>query len=418
MNKTPIYFWLITLYLLTPEIGYSQLDVEFEPMANTINSPNPIQALDIHYDQIEKSRQAFHIFLPDTTGPYPLVIYFHGGGFTGGSRDVVFSTPDLQRSIRYFLENGIAFVSAGYRLIESNKTDSEGVIKSLGDAERALQFIRHYADDLKITPGRIAIMGTSAGAGTALWLATRDDMANPSATDLVLRETTRVSAIHLGGSQATYDIPKWESVIYKDFDFTLDDIESILGFDRMANFYGGLDSINQVYHDPALIEYRENVDMLSHMSSDDPPVHIFSSSAASEPGEDVFHHGAQSVAIRTAALAAQLPEVKAEINYLNINTTGGESGEAFLVRHLTKAPEILEPEVLSMTRDLNPVIYPNPASSVLYIGSAIESPVYKIYDLKGQLVLSGAGQEVNVSSLSKGLYWVVMNDRILRLRKR
>ena len=321
---------------MSPSLCQAQLPIEFEPIANAdmINSPNPVQALDVVYDDVDPERQAFHIFLPDTKNTFPLVIYFHGGGFINGDRDRVFEQPSLQDSLKYFLENDIAFASVGYRLIETGQPDDQGVVKCLGDSKRALQFIRHHFNDLKINPDRVALMGGSAGAGTALWLSTRDEMAIPDSEDPVLRESTRVSAVHIGGSQATYDLVKWETVVYSDFAFTIEDGIEMLGFERFSNFYGGVDSIEQIYTDPTLIQYREDVDMLFHLSSDDPPIYIRSGSGATVPEEDLFHHGAHSITIQNQAMAASVSEVKARINFMNIDTTEGECPDSFLARHL------------------------------------------------------------------------------------
>lgn len=397
---------------------FAQLSIDFEPINSIINSPNPVQALDIPYDDINTDRQAFHIFLPDTKGQFPLVIFYHGGGFTGGSRDKVLEDEALQRAIKYFLENGIAFASAGYRLIESNGPDEEGVIKSLNDSKRALQFIRHYAEDLQIIPERIGLMGSSAGAGTALWLATHDDMADLDSADPVLQESTRVTAVRLAGSQATYDIPKWESLVYLEFGFTLADIEAILGFDRLSNFYGGLETVDQVYEDEAIIAYREEVDMLNHMSADDPPLYILSSSGASLPEQDVFHHGAHSIAIWEQALAANLPEVKAAINFQSIDTTEGEIGEIFLARHLKNGLE--ETPVILSTSGLEADqlrVYPNPTVERLYLENHQATP-FKIFDLRGQLVESGTESTIDVSGLDRGIYLLIINQQTIKFVKK
>ena len=86
------------------------------------------------------------------------------------------------------MKNGIAYASIGYRLINNNGPDNEGVIKCLNDAKRALQFIRYYANDLH-RPYKIALQGRSAGASTSYWLGTRLEMADPNSTDPVLQQS-------------------------------------------------------------------------------------------------------------------------------------------------------------------------------------------------------------------------------------
>jgi hypothetical protein len=48
-----------------------------------------------------------------------------------------------------------------------------------------------------------------------LWLATRDDLADPKAADPVTRESTRITCAVLTGTQATYDVTRWESFLGK-----------------------------------------------------------------------------------------------------------------------------------------------------------------------------------------------------------
>ena len=415
---------LLLLYILFfSTLTHAQLNVDLEPIDEMlgVTIPGSVQSLNIPYDNIEINRQAFHLFLPDAEGTYPLVIYIHGGGFTGGSRDKVFVDGALQESLQYFLENGVAFISIGYRLLNSNGPDEEGVIKSLRDSKRALQFIRYHAAELKIDPERIALMGGSAGAGTSLWLATKPDMADPESSDPVLRESTRATAIFLNGSQATYDIPRWESEIYEDFDFTLEDLESILGFDRLSNFYGGLESVEQLYEDPTLVAYREEVDMLAHMTSDDPPVFINSGSGAAHPENDPFHHHAQSLAIQTHAITAGLPEVKATIKLPGIDTSEGETGEEFLVRYLMPEPIDDEgPVVTSSDQNLaeeQMLLYPNPTANVLHIKNTSLHARYQIYDLQGKLVMTGKGSSIDVMALSQGTYLLNVDATISRFIK-
>ncbi|MEO1627102.1 MAG: alpha/beta hydrolase, partial [Bacteroidota bacterium] len=290
MNRMINFCLCLLFLLLSVSHGIAQINPRFRPIPSkyNINSPNPSYALNINYDDIDLNKQVFHLFLPDTQGSFPLVVFIHGGGFTGGSPSTVINDPSRRADIKYYLEQGVAYASFGYRLIASNQADNEGVIKCLNDSKRALQFVRYYANDLNIDPERIVLTGGSAGAGTSLWLGTRDDMADPTAADPVLRESTRPCAVAMGGSQATYDLYKWETQVYQNFDgqgtnYTLDSMVNLLGYQRASNFYGGLDSIRQILYDPDLIQYREDVDMLFHMSSDDPPIYFENRSRAVHP---------------------------------------------------------------------------------------------------------------------------------------
>ena len=410
----------IFLFLCCSLLGYAQINPTFDPIPASfnINSPNPVQALDINYDNEDPGRQAFHIFLPDTTGPYPLVIFIHGGGFTGGSRDIVITNPTGQATIKFYLDQGFAFASVGYRLLSTTQPDSIGVIKSLNDSKRALQFIRHHASDLFIDPDKIALSGSSAGAGTCLWLATRDDMAEPASSDPVLRESTRVCAVETSISQATYDLYKWETDVYQDFDgqgtnFTIDSIVNELGFQLYSNFYGGLDSNYQIINDPALIQYRQDVDMLFHLSADDPPLYIRNTSSTTHPSQDVYHHSLHAKVLHDAALAANLPEVKADVSAQGINTTQGESGNDFLVRHLGSCSLT---GIAEESTSFEVLVFPNPADQFFTIktvnGSISRLELFSITGRKIQMweSIPSTPATLALPTLSPGIYLIAITD--------
>lgn len=387
----------ILVFLSITTIYGQGLELQFNPIPSNFNvySPNPIYALDINYDNIDINKQAFHIFLPDTSGNYPLVIFIHGGGFTGGSRDDILTDQARLADIKYYLEHGVAYASIGYRLIETIQADTVGVIKCLMDCKRALQFIRFHAPSLYIQPHAIALMGSSAGAGTSLWLATMSDMANSTDSDIIFRESTRVCAAAVLNSQSTYDLYKWETLVYQNFDgqganYTVDSMVNLLGFRRYSNFYGGIDSNYHILYDPQLIQYRENVDMLYHMTSDDPPLFIYGSSTATHPSQDLFHHPFQSREINTAALNSSIAEVKAIIPALGINSAQGENVNSFILRHLlacsTDTTSVLF-NAHSFQSEIS--VYPNPFNSTLtfsWYSPQSEKATLILFDLFGRKI--------------------------------
>ena len=411
---------IISIFLLFTFSGIAQINPQFDPLpANyNVNSPYPVYAMDINYDTVDSLKQVFHMFLPDTTGTFPLVVFIHGGGYISNTPDIVINAAERRLDIKYFLENGIAFASVGYRLINTNGTDAEGVIKCLNDAKRGLQFIRYYANTLHIDPMKIALQGRSAGASSSYWLATRPDMADLNAADPVLHESTRVCGVYLYGSQATLDMYKWETNVFDNFDgngsnYTLDSMENLMGFERGSNFYGGYDSIEQLLTDTALIQYRQDVDQLFHLSSDDPPMFISSQSMAQHPKQDLFHHAFHGREIQNTALSLGVSEVKANIPALSINTTNNELGIEFLARHLNSC------SISSSTSDIevnaNYIdIFPNPASDQVHIKSSSSQFQIDILDATGQILLKINNLDnyhaIDISALSSGLYFIRVND--------
>ncbi|MFM7859688.1 MAG: hypothetical protein ACKO96_49105, partial [Flammeovirgaceae bacterium] len=122
------------------------------------NSPFDLQgtnakfAKDIAYDS--KTRTQFDIWLPTSNSPTGLVIYVHGGGFTSGDKDFVYTVQsggawDFPTDIRYLLQNNIAFATVRYTYL-NNTGETEGVKKPMSDVKRALQYIRSRASDFNI----------------------------------------------------------------------------------------------------------------------------------------------------------------------------------------------------------------------------------------------------------------------------
>ncbi len=412
--KTIISFSIITFFI-TP--SFSQTP-NYEPLADSFNvsNPNAVQAINIPYGDSDPSKQLFHIFLPNTEDTFPLVIFFHGGGFTDGNPGTVFKDPERRETVKYFLENNVAFISLGYRLIAKGEPDLEGVIKCLNDSKLGLQFIRHYAANLNIDPDRIALMGSSAGAGTSMWLGFRDDMADPNNEDPVLRESTRVNAVFASGSQSTYDLYKWETDIFNNFDgqgtnFTLDSIAEIMTYETSENFYGGLDSLYQIVHDPELIQYRQDVDMLHHLSDDDPPFYIFSKNTADHPSDDVLHHWYHSRELYEIASNANLSEVKAEIKEYDLDNTEGESGNEFLLRYLVGDVDPPDNPILGIDELSEVKVFPNPASTHFFVNLDNDQvQTVEVISLSGTVLTRESNydtsQPIPISTLNKGIYLV------------
>ena len=164
--------------------------------------PDRLQSLDLH--------------VPDGGGPVPLVVYFHGGAFVGGDKH-----PCAPQLVAMLAARGIAFACADYRLAPAVRFPAP-----MQDGARAVQWLRAHAGDYGLDPSRVALMGLSAGAGVAFWVAFHPDGADPSSPDPVLRQPTGVSAVVTANAQATYDpadiaarfrtdrLPRWLAQFY------------------------------------------------------------------------------------------------------------------------------------------------------------------------------------------------------------
>lgn len=114
---------------------------------------------DVAYGDDE--RQVLDLFVPEGTGPFPIVFEVHGGGFVGGDEDALYEIEEGRAGIEEALAAGAAFANVEYRVLD--EVDDEGVIKSLGDSRYALQFLRWHAEELGLDGAHVVGRGHRRG---------------------------------------------------------------------------------------------------------------------------------------------------------------------------------------------------------------------------------------------------------------
>lgn len=133
--------------------------------------------------------------------PTPLVFIIHGGGWTGGSKERAQRFADVAK----LLKAGVSVTSINYRYVSQAGDLKPPVQAPLRDAARALQFVRSKATEWNIDKDRIGAAGGSAGACSSLWLAFHDDLADPTSSDPIARESTRLWCAAVTGAQTSLD---------------------------------------------------------------------------------------------------------------------------------------------------------------------------------------------------------------------
>jgi acetyl esterase/lipase len=93
----------------------------------------------------------------DTTGPQPTIIYIHGGGWTGGSKEA-----SVMSLFPYF-EMGWNVVNVEYRLEKISPAPA-----AVEDCLCALRWIGQHAREYNIDPAKLVVTGESAGGHLAL----------------------------------------------------------------------------------------------------------------------------------------------------------------------------------------------------------------------------------------------------------
>ena len=235
---------------------------------------------DVRYG--DHARNVFDLWRPPGEGPFPLVLYIHGGGFRAGDKKTLGA-----ESLRTYLQAGWAVAAINYRF-----TDSAPAPAQYLDCARALQTLRRRAKEWKLDPRLVASTGGSAGAGTSMWLAFHDDLAEPDSADPVARESTRLTCIAVSDGQCSYD-PRFAGTIGLPRP----------NFERHAFFLPFYGISKDEIDTPKAGELYENAAPITYLSKDDPPARLHYSRAdetvdAHSDIEVVVHHPKFGIALQ------------------------------------------------------------------------------------------------------------------------
>lgn len=227
---------------------------------------------------------SFDIFLPKGPAPAPLVIFIHGGGFQHGDKKALYKP--YENEAMTWMAHGFGVATVSYRYLTDGPN---GVMNSLDDMRRCIQFIRYHAQELGIDKDNIGCFGGSAGAGGSLWLAMHDDMANPQSNDPVERESTRIQAVALFNPQSTYDMLRWDDIFGKAYGIKPSDFPGAP--EGMMMMYAA-PSMASLTTDPKFIALRHDLDMLSMFDPSDPPIWVSNDKPNTAPkrSAETLHH--------------------------------------------------------------------------------------------------------------------------------
>ena len=145
-----------------PLLDYAARDLVASKLAArllTVASPNPEQVASVHHLTIpgRETEILLRVYTPAGDGPFPVLIYFHGGGFVLANLDIYDSSP---RALANAAE--CIVVSVTYRLAPEYKFPA-----AMEDAYSATQWVFDHAMEFNGDPNRIAIGGESAGGNLA-----------------------------------------------------------------------------------------------------------------------------------------------------------------------------------------------------------------------------------------------------------
>jgi acetyl esterase/lipase len=129
----------------------------------------------------DADKPSLTIYLPQSNGEHSGVVVCPGGGYGGLAVD-----HEGRQIAEWLNARGVAAFVLRYRLGPRYHHPIE-----LGDAQRALRFVRSHASDYGIASGKIGIWGFSAGGHLASTAGTHFDAGDANAADSLDRMSSR-----------------------------------------------------------------------------------------------------------------------------------------------------------------------------------------------------------------------------------
>ncbi len=175
-------------------------------------------------------------FPHEMTQPAPVIVYVHGGGWTGGDK----SRGEGLGLGQPMLDKGYLLVSINYRLAPAHQFPAP-----IEDVKCAIRFLRANAGEFYLDPDRIGVIGRSAGGHLVSLLGLSDASAGFDEAGGYTEQSSRVQAVvDLYGA---IDIPAYFSKSGKDI------LNGLFGTTNLQ--------------DPLF----ERMSPLNYVSADDPP---------------------------------------------------------------------------------------------------------------------------------------------------
>ena len=135
------------------------------------------------YKEVDGVKRELEVYFPEghdsATKPVPGIIFFHGGGWGGGSRDA------FKYQSAYFASRGIVAATVTYRLATKEasaeiKDNTSRKRLCIPDAKSAIRWFKQHADELGVDPARLIVGGGSAGGHIGLIATSNPELNDPN----------------------------------------------------------------------------------------------------------------------------------------------------------------------------------------------------------------------------------------------
>lgn len=354
--------------------------------------PQTPTAVTVEYSDVYNLEMDIYEPVGDTYDYRPMIVFFHGGSFTGGSK----TNPTMITMCERFAKRGYVTASASYRLTSAgNLLDSilmiNTVMEAISDGKAAVRYLRQNATTYGIDPGQVFVGGNSAGAILAMHMAYIDEAELPN-----LEQHLQDAVANSGGWEGNSGNPGVTGPIQ-----------------AVINLAGGLNRLEMIQGtEPPVVSAHGTAD--GTVPYDCGPVFSGSISPALWDLVDLCGSGQIHPVLDGTTIANAL------LTYPGDDHVPWETNNAKMEQTITHVSDFIgdyavcNSPVTSIDNAIlqNAInLYPNPASSILNIevmDANIDANKFSLIDVTGIVVkeIELTSNKVDVSDLSTGIYFV------------
>nr|ACH99848.1 organic solvent tolerent esterase [uncultured bacterium] len=149
----------------------------------------------VSYAKLDGTDLKLDIARPDGDGPYPAIVFIHGGGWYQGSRQ------RYRETIREAARRGYVGITITYRLMKFDEAKKETTKATpnfpaqIQDAKAALRWVRANSKKYHIDADHIGVTGESAGGHLSLPVGLKDAKAGLEGDAGNAEQSSRVQAV-------------------------------------------------------------------------------------------------------------------------------------------------------------------------------------------------------------------------------
>jgi len=149
----------------------------------------------ITYGKVGDIELKLDLARPKGDGPFPAIVFIHGGGWSGGNRQ------GYRGQIQEAARRGYVAATISYRLMKFDQAKKETTTADpifpaqIHDAKAAIRWVRANAKNYHVEPDRIGVTGGSAGGHLSLLVGLTDPSSGLEGESGNPEQSSRVQAV-------------------------------------------------------------------------------------------------------------------------------------------------------------------------------------------------------------------------------